>query len=114
MEKRTLDQSAFIQSDNVITLQTGKDALRVRKSISYEKKEQFAFALAQSTIVIDSETGICYSSYRMEMMKAFLFAKYYTDIDVDELDNEDGHKAVCDYLMRSGLLAEAYKEAKSD
>ncbi len=65
--------------------------------------EQAAFELAQRTIIVD-EYGAVYESYRYFPILSFIYAKYCTNIDTDELDTEDGQNAIYDYLIRHEII----------
>lgn len=81
----------------------GNDAIMARMRIPMEEKERFALELAESTIVLDPESGVAYQSYLYEVIFMFLIVKYFTNINVEELDTEDGHKKLYDYLSNNGL-----------
>lgn len=69
------------------------------KNAHWAVNEQAALELAQRAIVVDGN-GAVYRSYRYSPILSFVYAKYCTNIDTDELDTEDGQNAIWDYLKR--------------
>lgn len=66
---------------------------------------------------MDEDSGVAYQSYQFEMIRAFLFAQYYTNLDVSEMDDEEGHKKVYDYLLSNNIMTEAvdaFEELRDD
>lgn len=52
----------------------------------------------------DDELGICYKMMTAVEVKTYLFVKYYTDIDVSDIQDMDGFRKLHDYCRMSGLL----------
>lgn len=68
--------------------------------IPYKDKEEMAEELAQATVICDPD-GVAYISYRYDLARMFLIAKYYTNIDTSEWDNQEGREAIFDYMTCS-------------
>lgn len=84
---------------------TGKngDKIMVYRHIPYTEKEMLAFELAAGTFVCDDENKLSYTSYKRKLIEAYLIAKYYTNIDVEDAADEDDYIKVFDYLVHNEL-----------
>ena len=53
----------------------------------------------------NEELGLCYRMMTEDEIYAYLFVKYYTDIDVSEITEMDDFRRLYDYCQQSGLLS---------
>ena len=74
--------------------------------IPADEKEAFARELVEYTMGTDDELGICYKMMIEDEVYTYLLIKYYTDIDVSEVQDADGFRKLYDYAERSGLKNE--------
>ena len=107
MEKTRINFDAFNYKSETDVRVNDDTVIRTKEMIPCDEKERFVFSLAEATLVVDEDTGITYKSYLYDVVYAFLFAKFYTNIDVSELDNEEGHKKLFDYMSNVGLIEAA-------
>lgn len=66
-------------------------------SIPYKQKEEMAERLAGHTVICDP-SGCAYLSYRYNLIRMFLIAEYYTNIDTSDWTSEDGQAELYDYM----------------
>ena len=52
----------------------------------------------------DDELGVCFRIMNETEVKTYLLVKYYTDIDVSDIQDMDGFRKLHDYCRVSGLL----------
>ena len=52
----------------------------------------------------DDELGVCFRMMNETEVKTYLLVKYYTDIDVSDIQDMDGFRKLHDYCRVSGLL----------
>lgn len=74
--------------------------------IPAEEKESFARELVEYTMCTNDELGVCYKMMIEDEVYTYLLIKYYTDIDVSEIQDADGFRKLYDYAERSGLKDE--------
>ena len=67
--------------------------------IPYELKEEFATQLVDMTLGTDDQLGVCYTLAFYELIENYLFAKYYTNIDVTELIELADFRALYDFMQ---------------
>lgn len=80
-----------------------QDGVQVCNMIPYEKKEEFAIQLVNMTLGTDDKLGVCYTMSIYGLVENYLFAKYYTDIDVSEVSDPDDFRTLYDYMQMHGL-----------
>ena len=102
MEKVKLD-FGNIQEEAVEVTGKNGDKVMVRKRIPYVEKEAQAYELAAGSFVIDAEGGVCYTSFKKNLLDKYLIAKYYTNIDVSDIEDDDGYMKLFDYLYYNEL-----------
>ena len=74
--------------------------------IPADEKEAFARELVEYTMGTNDELGVCYKMMIEDEVYTYLLIKYYTDIDVSEIQDADGFRKLYDYAERSGLKDE--------
>ena len=79
------------------------DRIQVAENIPYFKKEYMALELSAFLTVADEEQQIMYDNYKYHLLESVLIAKYYTNIDVSELGNEEDWQMLFDYLTINGV-----------
>lgn len=79
------------------------DRIQVTENIPYFKKEYMALELSAFLTVADEEQQIMYDNYKYLLLESVLIAKYYTNIDVSELGNEEDWQMLFDYLTINGV-----------
>jgi len=79
------------------------DRIQVAENIPYFKKEYMALELGAFLTVADEEQQIMYDNYKYLLLESVLIAKYYTNIDVSELGNEEDWQMLFDYLTINGV-----------
>lgn len=79
------------------------DRIQVAENIPYFKKEYMALELSAFLTVADEEQQIMYDNYKSLLLESVLIAKYYTNIDVSELGNEEDWQMLFDYLTINGV-----------
>lgn len=79
------------------------DRIQVAENIPYFKKEYMALELSAFLTVADEEQQIMYDNYKYLLLESVLIAKYYTNIDVSELGNEEDWQMLFDYLTINGV-----------
>lgn len=99
MEKRKIDLSKYAEQYEIQTVE-GTDGTKVvvRSHIPYAEKEQMARELAERMIVIHDDSCV-YLSSEYGKYKKYLVAKYYTDIDTEDLMPDD----VADYFVNNDM-----------
>ena len=72
--------------------------------LPYAECEQCAFELAGRIVIIDPD-GVVYYSYNQAMIEAFYKLKYFSNIDTDDWDNEEGMRVLYDFMRRNDLFS---------
>ena len=100
MEKRKfeLEKYADMHEEKEVT---GKDGIKimVRDHIPYADKEEMAKDMAARIMIIHDDSCI-YDSSEYCKIEKYMIAKYYTDIDTDEVDLKD----IADFLINNELF----------
>lgn len=102
MEKAKINYDILKQEETVELVGKNGDKIHVRRNISYEEKEALAYELVAGVFVIDDEAKVCYTSYKKPLYETYLRVKYYTDIDVGNVD-EEGYAKLFDYMVMNEL-----------
>ena len=99
----------------VVTL-TCKDGtyVQVKEHIPYDSKEALALELAMYTSVTDDAAEIMYDSYKKPLIECALVAKYYTNIDVSQMNEEKDWKILFDWLTMNGIYAKLFNAIEDD
>lgn len=71
----------------------------IKDRIPYELKERFAYELVDRTMGTDDTLGVSYVQATYDLVLNYLFAKYYTNIDLEEIDSIDDFRALFDYMQ---------------
>lgn len=99
MEKKKIDMSKTHDVYEVKELNAGDEVITVRTHIPYEQKLAMANEWVELTVVPNEDLGIGYV-VGVELVEKFLEAKYYTDIDTEDISMED----VYDYLVNMDIV----------
>jgi len=99
MEKRKLDMSKAHDVYEIMELNAGDEVITVRTHIPYEQKVSMANELVELTVVPNDKLGICYT-VGSGLVRRFLTAKYYTNIDTEDVSMED----IYDYLVNMDIV----------
>ena len=112
MEKQKIDLNKLLMAESInVTFTMGDGTvINVTPFIPYEEKEDFAMEWAGMAIQTDEDLGVCYEGYSEQAVKAYLFAKYYTDINAEEYPPA----MVFDYLTKEGKLDIIMDAARGD
>lgn len=97
MEKRKYDLSKYADEHREACVR-GEDGteVTVRDHIPYAEKENMAHEMAERLIVIHEDSCVFQNS-EYDKVKKFLTAKYYTDIDTEDMTEEE----VADFMMNN-------------
>lgn len=76
-----------------------QNGITIVNRIPYEQKENFAIDLVNMTIGTEDKTGAIYTLGIYDLIENYLFAKYYTDIDVDDVVELDDYRKLYDYMQ---------------
>ena len=68
--------------------------------LPYSDCEECALEMARRMIIVDSD-GVVYYNYNQEMIEGFYKLKYFSNIDTDDWDTEDGMKTLYDFLRKN-------------
>lgn len=101
-KKINIDVSGPLSETQTIEDKNG-NSVNILKMIPYAEKEEMALELAALTLSADEETGVCYENALFDLALTYLFVKYYTDIDVSDIQDVDGYQRLYDYCAVSGL-----------
>ncbi len=77
---------------------TEGDIIHVKEELPYEQMEQMMWELAGNMVFIDEENGAVGMNFRQELLFPYLIVKYYTDIDLSEVQTEEDIQALYDWL----------------
>lgn len=103
-EKKKIDIDVTKQMNETIVCQdkNGND-VNILKYISAADKEAFAIELVTLTMGTNEALGLTYVIMTEEQVENYLFVKYYTNIDVSEIEDTDGFRKLFDYCQLCGL-----------
>lgn len=99
MEKFKITADDTIEIQNVVLSAKSGGSVEVKRHISYIEKEAMAFELSVYKMILDEDIGIAYDNYKKHLIEAYLIAKYYTNIDVDEMKTETDWAMLFDWLV---------------
>lgn len=84
-------------------LESGKSfeevGIKIIELLPYLNCEECAAELVQNTFILD-ESGVAYEAHTTPLMKEFLAAKYFTNINTDDWDTHEGRAALYDFFCR--------------
>lgn len=103
MEKIKISAEKIPEIHLVEIVGNNGDKLQVAENIPYFKKEYMALELSAFLTVTDEDQQIMYDNYKYLLLESVLIAKYYTNIDVSELGNEEDWQMLFDYLTINGV-----------
>lgn len=81
-----------------------REGIEIKNRISHEMKEQFAMEQVEGTLGSDDSLGVCYLLATYDLIENYLFAKYYTNIDVSEINTIDDYRRLYDYMLMNRLV----------
>lgn len=126
MEKRKIDLSKYADMCEIVEI-SGTDGtkIHVRTHIPYDEKEKMATEMAERLIVIHDDSCV-YKSHEFSKVKKYLVAKYYTDVDTEDLTPNDvadffinnemwrmiGQECGWDYTIVEDVFKDLYKAVK--
>ena len=99
MEKIKVDLKDYKLETEELDLKNG---IIVKNRIPYSEKEKMAVEYINSTTSVDENLGICYTIYSSILVWNYLFLKYYTNIDVD---NVEDLTVLFDYAQSHDLMS---------
>ena len=110
MEKHKYDLKKYADMHKEIIID-GEDGTQVivRDHIPYEEKEKMARELAERMIMIHEDSCV-YKSSEYGKYKKYMVAKYYTDIDTEELTPEE----VADFFVNNEVWRSINTECSWD
>ena len=85
---------------NTVKVEANGIFVEVKPWIPYSEMEAMAVEMAERTLLFDEENGFACIGHSENMVKIYLTAKYFTDLDVEGCTPED----VYDVLTRTGLF----------
>jgi len=65
-------------------------------------------------LVIDESGQISYVSYKRPLLETYLLVKYYTNIDIDDIEDDDGYMKLFDYLVANDLYEKLIMQTSQD
>ena len=77
------------------------DGIIVKSRIPYAEKEKMAIEYIEGSLGVDANLGVCYTIYSADLVWNYLFIKYYTNIEVDDVEDLT---ALYDYAEEKGLM----------
>ena len=103
MEKIKVDLKDYKLEAEELDLKNG---IIVKNRIPYSDKEKMAVEYINSTTSVDENLGICYTIYSSILVWNYLFLKYYTNIDVDDVEDLT---ILFDYAQSHDLMSDIVK-----
>lgn len=67
--------------------------------LPYAEREQLILELAAMVLSADEETGICFENLLFDVVLNYLFVKYYTNIDVSDVNEVEDYQRLYDYCI---------------
>ena len=126
MEKQKIDLSKYADMYEVVEIE-GKDGTKIsaRTHIPYEEKEKMATEMAERLIVIHDDSCV-YKSSEFGKIKKYMVAKYYTNLDTEDLTPDDvanffinnemwrmiSQECGWDYTIAEDIFKDLYKAVK--
>lgn len=95
MEKKKLTQEMIDSGKTFDELGFGWE-----KFLPYSRCEECAMELASRIIIVDDD-GVTYYNYNHEMIESFFKLKYFSNVDTDDWDTEDGMRALHDFMRKN-------------
>ena len=84
--------------------------ITVKDRIPYVDKQVAAQELVEKTTVMDERLGITYTLPTYDLVENYIFLKYYTDLDVSDIQTEDDYRALFEFAYDAGLTASDVRE----
>lgn len=84
--------------ETVLTSDNGVSII-VKHNISYAQKEKLAIELMAYINAENEDTHTMYTNYKEDLVEMFLICKYYTNIDISDMNTEDDWKMLYDWLV---------------
>lgn len=75
----------------------------VKDKIPYSQKEEMAAELTSRTLYADDELGIACTLPNYDAVRNFIFLKYYTDLDLSWMTDDDDFRRLYDFAKDMGL-----------
>ena len=102
MQKHKIDMSKYadMHEEKVIKGEDGTE-ITIRNRIPYIEKEAMAKEMAEYLLIIHDDSCI-YLSSQLDKYEKYMIAKYYTDIDTEDADENE----VADFLINNELMNE--------
>lgn len=91
-----LEKSTLWRNSNV--------EFHVMNHIPYREMEDAALEYSMLMTVTDDEREFSYPMYCREIFDAYIFAKYFTDLDIEDVGSRYNAEAVYDYLNASDIF----------
>lgn len=105
----------MVPESNNVEISVGDDKFFiVKKNIPYSLKQIMAFQLYMYTMTTDDDKQIVYKSFKTQLAQLYLKIKYYTNIDVSQLDSEYGWPMLFDWITFNGLYQTFDSVIKND
>ena len=98
--KVSLDNTSFTFDTSEV------NGIVVKNRIPYEMKEQFAYELVDRTLGTDDSLGVSYVLATYDLVLNYQFAKYYTNIDTEQIDSIESFRVLFDYMQINGLCVD--------
>lgn len=103
--KVNFDMGEFEKNTKTLQDKNGNDVV-IWNWISFAEKEAFVQELITLVLNADDELGICYETMNYELFYNYCVVKYYTNIDVDEIQDIGGFHKLYDYCDLNGIRNE--------
>lgn len=84
--------------------------ITVKDRIPYADKQVAAQELVGKTTVMDERLGITYTLPTYDLVENYIFLKYYTDLDVSDIQTEDDYRALFEFAYDAGLTESDMRE----
>jgi len=110
MEKRKFDLSKYADMHKETVVRGVDDTeVVVRDHIPFNQKEEMVHDLLINTISVYADS-CAFTSESLGKMRLYMIAKYYTDIDTQDVEPE----AIANFLINNGLIDEIEKYINDD
>lgn len=102
MDKVQIIDSMVREAEHVV-IDCGEDVkIDVKKHIPYAQKESMAMQYVIYINTTDEQTGVMFDNYRSQLIKLYLICKYYTDMDMQSVQDVSGWYTLHDYFVFAG------------
>ena len=104
MEKMKVNfDMEFEKTTKTIQDKNGNDVV-IWNWIPYGEKEALVQELTGYILNADDDLGVCYEVLNYDLFYNYVIVKYYTNIDVEDIQDIDGFRKLYDYCDKNGFI----------